>query len=68
MTDRGSSFDEKSIKDLCAPLSAQVLPEDALATWFGNAGASRERILANQRNAVANKRYVNRTRKKRKVK
>ena len=68
MTDRGKSYDDLSIEDILKPLSGKIQPEDAFKTWFGHGDASEARIMANQRNAVANKRYVNRTRKKRKGK
>jgi hypothetical protein len=56
MTDRGKSFDDMSLKELCAPLSGTKHPEAAFAAWFGKPGISEARILGNQRAVAANAR------------
>lgn len=55
MTERGQTFDSKSIADLCAPVSATVLPEAAHKTWFGQGGLNTAQIIGMDRNAQANK-------------
>ena len=55
MGDRGSSYDDMSLEELCAPLSASRASEDAFKTRFGKSEVSDARVKANQRNAVANK-------------